>query len=81
MFFRIKKVKGHKYLQLVENRWENGMPRQRVIASPGRVDELQEKEENRQAGFITCEICKEDKGGEGISQREGKGGMEAHCGT
>ena len=43
MFFRVKKVKGYKYLQLVENRWENGMPRQRVIASLGRIDELQEK--------------------------------------
>ena len=43
MFFRVKKVRGYRYLQLVENRWENGMPRQRVIASLGRLDELQEK--------------------------------------
>lgn len=41
MFFR-RKVSGDRvYLQVVENRWENGRARQRVIATLGRLDELQ----------------------------------------
>lgn len=39
MFLRTKTVRGHQYLQLVENRWEDGRSRQRVIASLGRLDE------------------------------------------
>jgi hypothetical protein len=42
MFFRQKTVKGHTYLQIVENRWEEGRTRQRVLATLGRRDELQE---------------------------------------
>jgi len=40
MFFRLKKSGPRTYLQIVENRWEDGRPRQRVIATVGRVDEL-----------------------------------------
>ena len=39
MFLRTKTVRGHQYLQLVENRWEGGRSRQRVVASLGRLDE------------------------------------------
>lgn len=42
MFIRAKTVKGHTYLQLVENFRENGKSRQRVISSLGRLDALQE---------------------------------------
>ena len=42
MFIRRKDVGGHSYLQLVENRWEEGKTRQRVVASLGRLDRLQE---------------------------------------
>jgi hypothetical protein len=41
MFFREKKVTGHSYLQVVENRRENGRSRQRVVATLGRIDELE----------------------------------------
>jgi len=42
MFIRIKKSGQRQYLQIVENRWENGGSRQRVIATLGRLDELTE---------------------------------------
>src|ERR1700733_8591226 len=42
MFFRTKKSGTRSYLQVVENRWENGRPRQRVVATLGRLDQLQE---------------------------------------
>ena len=42
MFVRRKKVRDCIYLQIVENRWEKGKVRQRVIASLGRLDRLQQ---------------------------------------
>jgi transposase len=42
MFFRQKKSGGHVYLQVVENRWEQGRSKQRVIATLGRLDRLRE---------------------------------------
>ena len=42
MFFRTKKSGTRSYLQIVENRWEEGRPRQRVIATLGRLDQLQQ---------------------------------------
>jgi Transposase DDE domain len=42
MFFRTKKSGTRSYLQIVENRWEGGRPRQRVIATLGRLDQLQQ---------------------------------------
>jgi transposase len=41
MFARIKKSGRYEYLQIVENRRDNGTPRQRVIATIGRMDQLQ----------------------------------------
>ncbi|NIT78886.1 MAG: IS1634 family transposase [Thermoplasmata archaeon] len=41
MFVRVKRAGGHEYLQLVENRWERGRTRQRVLATLGRLDRLQ----------------------------------------
>lgn len=41
MFFRQKKAGGHTYLQIVENRWEDGRSRQRVLTTLGRLDQLQ----------------------------------------
>jgi transposase len=43
MFARVKKSGPHQYLQLVENRRENGKVAQRVIATLGRMDQLTEK--------------------------------------
>lgn len=43
MFARVKKSGKYQYLQLVENRKESGKVRQRVVATLGRLDELQEK--------------------------------------
>jgi hypothetical protein len=42
MFFRAKTSGTRPYLQIVENRWEDGRPRQRVIATLGRLDQLQQ---------------------------------------
>src|SRR6478735_318412 len=42
MLFRTKKSGTRSYLQVVENRWEAGRPRQRVIATLGRLAQLQE---------------------------------------
>ncbi len=42
MFFRTKTSGPRSYLQVVENRWEGGRPRQRVIATLGRLDHLQQ---------------------------------------
>jgi len=42
MFFRQKKSGKRVYLQVVENRWEDGRSKQRVIATLGRLDELQQ---------------------------------------
>jgi hypothetical protein len=42
MFFRQKKSGTRVYLQIVENRWEQGRSRQRVIATLGRLDRLRE---------------------------------------
>jgi transposase len=40
MFFRQKKSGDRVYLQIVENRWERGGSKQRVIATLGRLDRL-----------------------------------------
>jgi transposase len=42
VFFRRKKSGNNVYLQIVENRWEEGASKQRVIATLGRLDELKE---------------------------------------
>ena len=42
MFFRTKTSGSRSYLQIVENRWEEGRTRQRVVATLGRLDQLQQ---------------------------------------
>jgi hypothetical protein len=42
MFFRVKTSGPRSYLQVVENRWEGGRSRQRVVATLGRLDQLQQ---------------------------------------
>ncbi len=42
MFFRQKKSGSRVYLQVVENRWQGGPSKQRVIATLGRLDQLQQ---------------------------------------
>jgi hypothetical protein len=42
MFFRKKTTAGRSYLQIVENRWEDGRPRQHVLLTLGRMETLQE---------------------------------------
>src|SRR5512133_85176 len=42
MFFRTKTSGPRSYLQIVENRWVDGRPRQRVIATLARLDQLQQ---------------------------------------
>lgn len=43
MFARVKKSGKYQYLQIVENRREKGKVKQRVIATVGRLEKLQEK--------------------------------------
>jgi hypothetical protein len=43
MFFRTKKSGPRTYLQLVENHWHDGRPEQTVLATLGRLDDLQER--------------------------------------
>jgi len=45
MFFRQKRSGDRVYLQVVENRWESGRTRQKVIATLGRVEDLRESGE------------------------------------
>ena len=40
-FFRVKRSGPRSYLQIVENRWEDGRSKQRVLTTLGRVDELE----------------------------------------
>jgi hypothetical protein len=42
MFFRVKPSGPRRYLQLVENFWDRGRTRQRVLCTLGRLDHLQE---------------------------------------
>ena len=42
MFFREKRSGSYRYLQIVENSWEGGKARQRVISTLGRMEQLQE---------------------------------------
>lgn len=42
MFFRAKRTGDRTYLQIVENRWEDGRSRQRVLTTLGRLDALKE---------------------------------------
>ena len=42
MFFRTKTSGPRTYLQVVENRWEGGRSRQRVVATLGRLDQLRD---------------------------------------
>ena len=39
MFFRQKRSGKYRYLQIVENRWEDGRSKQRVIVTLGRLDD------------------------------------------
>src|SRR5437868_3087529 len=41
MFFRTKKSGPRTYLQIVENHWRDGRPQQTVLATVGRLDQLQ----------------------------------------
>jgi len=44
MFARIKKSGKYQYLQIVENRKEQGKVKQKVISTIGRMDQLKEKD-------------------------------------
>lgn len=42
MFFRVKPSGPRRYLQLVENFWDDGRTKQRVLCTLGRLDQLQQ---------------------------------------
>ena len=56
MFFRTKKSGSRSYLQVVENRWQDGRPRQRVIATLGRLDQLQQSGQLEDLDFILARV-------------------------
>jgi transposase len=45
MYVRTKTTEGRTYLQIVESYWQDGKSRQRVIATLGRIDKLEEKDQ------------------------------------
>lgn len=58
MFFRAKKSGPREYLQIVENSWDDGKVRQRVVATLGRLDRLRDSgqlEAMLQSGARFCE--------------------------
>jgi hypothetical protein len=46
MFVRTKTKEGRTYLQVVESYWQDRRPRQRVVATLGRLDKLLRKRTN-----------------------------------
>ncbi len=59
MFFRIKRSGNRDYVQIVENKWENGKSRQKVLATVGRYEQLVESGELNsliQSGAKFCGI-------------------------
>ena len=60
-FVRVKAVRSgsrsYRYLHIVENRWENGRTRQRIVGSLGRLDELQSRGDLEQVIRQLVEHC------------------------
>ena len=67
MFFREKKSASRSYLQIVENRWEDGGSKQRVLMTLGRLDKLQE------SGHVDSLLRSGARFSEALLVREGKG--------
>ena len=63
MFFRVKTSGELQYLQLVENSWQQGRTRQRVLATLGRLDQLQQSGQlgKRPADHVVEVGCKGDQ--------------------
>jgi hypothetical protein len=59
MFPRAKQSGKYTYLQVVENRWEDGRVRQQVIASLGRLDRLVESGALKALTRGLARFCKE----------------------
>lgn len=59
MFFRSKQSGSRIYLQLVENLWKNGKTKQRVIATVGRLDKLQNSNELESLLRSGTKFCKD----------------------
>jgi len=57
MFVRKKKSGDRTYLQIVENRWENGRTKQRVVATLGRLEELQNSEQLEGLARSAARFC------------------------
>jgi len=59
-----------KYLQIVENRWEDGRPRQYVIATPDRLDRLKASGQIDAIMRSLSRFFREGKGGGGLQGRQ-----------
>ena len=58
MFFRQKKSGDRTYLQIVENRWEDGGSKQRVICTLGRLDELEASGQLERLLSVWCQVLR-----------------------
>lgn len=59
MFLRKKKSGPRTYLQIVENRWEDGRSKQRVLATLGRLEHLQNSEQLEGLARSAARFCDE----------------------
>jgi hypothetical protein len=57
MFLRKKKSGSRTYLQIVENRWEDGRSRQRVLTTLGRLENLQNSEQLEGLARSAARFC------------------------
>jgi hypothetical protein len=78
MFARIKKSGAYQYLQIVQNTKVRGKVNQRVIATVGRLDQLQEKNQVetliRSLSRYSEKVLLVLSGVEGTGHREGDTG-------
>jgi hypothetical protein len=58
MFLRQKRTGDRTYLQIVENRWEDGRSRQRVIGTLGRVEDLDQSQHLEQLVRSAAKQCR-----------------------
>ena len=69
MFFREKKSGDRVYLEIVENRWEQGRSKQRVIATLGRLERLTESGQLDALLQSGSKFSESIKGARGASRR------------
>ncbi len=72
MFVKTKPSGKYQYLQIVESRWEDGRPRQSVIATNGRLDRLKADGQVDVPYEVFVQIFREGKGNRRLQRRQDK---------